>query len=74
VETYRPRRPEAPESQCHHLVDPLEALKTLRLRAVSAKECRVNRGQHRAARAVGARVARVLLAEVAALPRLGAGS
>ena len=37
-------------------------------------ECRINRGQHRAARAVGARVARKLLAEVAALPRLGAGS
>ena len=40
MKTYRPRRPEAPVSQCHHLVDPLEALKTLRLRADSVRECR----------------------------------
>ena len=58
VQTYRPRRPEAPVSQCNHLVHPLEVLKTLRLRADSARECRINRGQHRAARAVGARCAK----------------
>eukprot|EP01043_Picozoa_sp_COSAG02_P015974 COSAG02_NODE_693_length_18428_cov_268.516722_11_plen_89_part_00 len=54
VQAYHPRRSNRPNSLYTLSVDPLVALKTLRLRPDSSGQHTVTRGQDRAVRAAGA--------------------